>query len=383
MHAEQVAGGRQDRRPASGAATLPARVLPSTRRPGRFRAWSLFLFTAVVWCAGVASTGPALGQTTTTAATVAPPGLLPVNPGPNGYFEFTLAPDGHRDFAVIVKNLSDAAASYPLYVAEASTATSSGVAYSQHTSAPGGTASWVQVPAGPVVLGPKQNKELTLRITVPGGTAPGDYVAAIAADSPQPSVSRAPTGSGTDVQLTTTSRVVVAVVVHVPGPLHPSLNIAQPGIRLENGGRQILDIPFIDDGNQLIKPHLKGTITACSGGAPVVSIDRQLDTFVPHTTVTYSYPLAPTTLPAGCYRIELAASYDGGTLGSFRGTLDVSPQAAGTVTTVNGGPGDSALRSPKAPGRGPSPVVLAGIGVTGALLAAALVLLLLLLRRRP
>lgn len=350
--------------------------------PGWFRVRSLALLTVAVCWAGVAGSGPARGQTTTTAATVAPPGLLPVDPGPNGYFEFTLVPGGRRDFAVVVKNLSDAAASYPLYVAEAGTAPSSGVAYSQQQNAPGGTAAWVTIPAGPVTLAAQQNRQLTIGVTVPGGAAPGDYVAAIAAESPKPSVAQGSTGSGTAVQLTTAARVVVAVVVHVPGPLHPSLTITQPVIRVENGGRQILDIPFVDDGNQLIKPHLQGTMTRCAGGAPELTIDRQLDTFVPHTTVTYAYPLAPTTLPAGCYRIELDASYAGGALGSFRGSVDVSPQGPGTVTTVNGGPGDSALRKPTSPGRGTSAVVLAGIGVMVALLTAILVTLLLLLRRR-
>lgn len=322
-----------------------------------------------------------MGQTTTpSAAGISPPGLLAVDPGPHGYFEPTLGPGGHRNLAVVVKNLSSAPASYSLYVAQASTGTSSGVAYSEQTAAPLGTASWLQVPAGPITLGPGQSRQLAFGLSVPPGTAPGDYVTAIAAGSPSPSISGASTGSGAHVRLTVSSRVVVAIVVHVPGPLHPGLRITQPGVTQDSGGRQILDIPFVDDGNALVKPLLKGTVTACSGGVPAVSIDRQLDTFVPRTSVTYTYSLAPTTLATGCYRIALHASYAGGALGSFVGSLTVSPQAAGSVTTINGGPGDSHPHA--SGGGGPSALVLAGTGVIAVLLTAVLALLLVLMRRR-
>lgn len=376
-------GGPRGRRTVGPAAAPSTRGLTPGRPLRRVRAGRPVVLSLVACCAGLALAGPALAQAPTATAAGAPsPGLLPVNPGPHGYFEFTLGPGAHRAFAVVVKNLSSAPAGYSLYVSQASTGTSGGVAYSEQTAAPTGTASWLQVPAGPVTLRPGQNRQLILGVTVPTGTAPGDYVAAIAADSPSSSASDASTGSGAHVRLTVSSRVVVAVVIHVPGPLRPGLRITQPAVVQDSGGRQILDIGFVDDGNELLKPLLEGTVTACSGGAPVVSIHRQLDTFVPRTSVTYTYSLAPTTLAVGCYRVALQASFTGGALGFFRGTLTVSPLAAGTVTTLNGGPGDSHPHTSAAPGGGTGTLLLAGIGVIAALLIAVLGLLLALLRRR-
>jgi len=304
--------------------------------------------------------------------------MLPVQPGPHGYFEFDLAPGARTQLVAIVRNLGSARASYSIYSTDATTAPVGGVAYGQQNPPPAQTGAWVQPHVRQLTLDAGTSAQARFSVTVPAGAASGDYVAGVAGEAV--SVGAAPSttaSSGVGVSFSTTSRVVVAVVMHVPGPRQGGLVVGQPRVEEQNGGRQLLLIPLDDDGNVLMKPSLDGRISRCAGGGPpLATISRQLDTFVPHTSVDYPYlfnqPLAP-----GCYVLDISARYEGGPLGTFHHQFQVGRTTA--TTGPNRGQAGEAHATTSHP-RGVLSSVL--IVLASGLAVAAGLLLLIFWRRR-
>ena len=139
----------------------------------------------------------------------------------------------------------------------------------------------MKLSAGSVRLSAKGAVAVKFTVTVPAATAPGDYVAALAAQTPKPKAVAAATSNKAGVSLVTTTRVIVAVVVDVPGPAAPAAHFGPPSIGLQQDVRQVITIPIYDTGNVLMKPYLAGNLRRCSGGPVVLSLAEQLDTFVP------------------------------------------------------------------------------------------------------
>lgn len=322
----------------------------------------------------------AIGPRALAITTPSPPGLQPVNPGANGYFEASLSPGAHVAFTVIITNLGDTPETYRVYPADGTTAPVTGVAYSDATTPPTSAGSWITVAIPEVTLQPNTSERVTFSVSVPAGSIAGDHVAAIASDSPASTqaVGNRANGGASNVALSVTSRVVIAVVIHVPGSSQVALEVGRPSFAAQSNGRQALIIPLNDTGDLLFKPHLRGTVTPCQSTSPSIQIDRQLDTFVPHTAIDYPYQILFTHLPRGCYTLDLHTDDQGNPLGGFHGNVQLGPVAAGTATTVNlGGPGQRGETGRKAGSIG----VIAP-GVASALLLAVLLLLILFFLRR-
>jgi hypothetical protein len=294
------------------------------RLTGTYAATLAIMFAMVLASAGA----PAWASSSPSAP--AAPGLFPVHPGPNGYFEYTLSPATATSGAVVVHDLTASAARYLVYVTGVTTSPTSGVAYGQLEAHPLSTAAWVQLSAGSVQLLAKGAVTVHFTVAVPGATPPGDYVAGLVAQTPPTPTATAPASSTKGgVRLLTTTRVIVAVVVHVPGPAAAAARFGQPSVGLQQHRRQVLTIPLHDTGNVLMKPYLAGDLRNCSGGPPVLRLARQLDTFVPHTSIDYPWYLNNQVLPAGCYQATLTLTLGaGGTrLASFSGTVRVGVAA--------------------------------------------------------
>jgi hypothetical protein len=293
-----------------------------------------------------------------------------VQPGPNGYFEYTLASGASKSGAIVVHDLTASPASYLVYAVGATTSPVGGVAYGQPQAHPQGTAAWVKLSTGSVRLSAQGAVAVHFTVTVPAATAPGDYVAALAAQTPKPKAVAAPSSNKAGVSLVTTTRVIVAVVVDVPGPAGAAAHFGPPSIALQQQVRQVVTIPIYDTGAVLMKPYLAGDLRRCSGGPAVLSLAQQLDTFVPHTSIDYPWYVNNQVLSAGCYRATVSLDLvAGGTrLASYTGTLQVGVAA----TKVRRPP----VQHPLAPKPSlPSWLVPAAAGAALLLLIAVLALL--------
>lgn len=309
-----------------GGSMTPDTRLMKARTGGLRRAAVLVVAAAALWSSvGVPSAGAAAGPGR------AAPGVMPVNPGPGGFFEFPTGPGATASGQVVVKNVEDRPSRFALYPVEATTAPATGVSYGQRTSPARGPAAWIRLATNDLALGPGASTTVGFTVTVPPGTGPGDHIAGLVAENaeaPGPAPTILEGGNGASVQLQTTTRVVVAVVVHVPGPTAPGLELGAPSVRVENRSRQLLVIPMRSTGNVLMKPVLRGSVNRCSGGPPVLSIDWQLDTFVPATAIEFPHTIDGPVLPEGCYRVVLDATVGSDHLAAFQGDVQVSSEAA-------------------------------------------------------
>lgn len=339
--------------------------------------------TLVGVAAGVAFIGLLEASPVRASAGPTPPGLQPLNPGPNGYFEATLAPGQQHTFSLSIKNLGSSTATYQLYPADGTTSSVTGVQYSQPTPPPTGTGSWIKLGTTGLTLPAGGGQTVSFVVTVPPGTGPGDHVGAVvgAGAGPPTQTSSTSNASGSGVALSVTSRVVVAVVIHVPTSSNVALQVGASAFGIESGGRQYLSIPLNDTGDLLFKPHLAGTVVPCGSASPAFRFDRQLDTFVPHTAINYVYFIQPNRLPQGCYTVDIRTDNTGKPLGSFHGNVQLNPVAAGTATTVNlGGSGQAGLAAAHHKSSISTAVII--LIIVAVLLGAVVLLLLILLLRR-
>lgn len=297
------------------------------RRPLRRSAGGL-LGLLVLVCGASAAMEPPTALASGAAGTAAP-GVSPVQPGPGGYFEYTLAPGASTSGSVVVRNRSDAPATYDVYAADATTSPVTGVAYGESRTSEDGAASWIRLSTSEVKLAPGGHQTVDFAVTAAPEASPGQHVAAVGVQAPNVTGPRQSGAGGSSVSLVTNARVVVAVVVDVPGPAAAAARFGRPSVEVQQHIRQLISIPMANTGELLMKPVLSGTLRACgSDGSPVlVNFHRQLDTFVPHTAIRYPLYLDQ-ALGTGCYAARIELTNGTATLARFDGDIVVGPSEA-------------------------------------------------------
>jgi len=274
------------------------------------------------------------------SATPPTPVLVPANPGPHGYFEYTLSPGQSTDGSVLVRNPGGAPATFALYPTDATTSTATGVVYGGLADTPRATGSWIHLAANRVVLGPGQAQVVPFHLIVPAGTLPGDHVGGFSAENP---VTVHQKGAGGGVSFNVNTRVVVAVVVHVPGATAVAIQLGKPALVAQNGNQQVITFPMDDTGGLLAKPTLAATLGRCATGPALAALSHHLDTFVPHTAIVYDWPLGQLVLAAGCYRVTGTLTNLGSTLSTV--TADIVVTSAEASVTPPSGP--HSIRHPR------------------------------------
>jgi hypothetical protein len=350
-------------------------------RPARRRSRSRATWAACA--AGALLLLLAPGGATAAAAGSGAPGLRAVHPNPQGFFEYRLAPAGEQvDDTAVVSNQGTGAGDLVVYAADGYTSHVGGIVYGERNEplrpagaegAGNGAGRWITPSQSRLHLAAGSSVTISFTTVVPAGTAPGEYVGGLVAENPTPADVN---GGG----LRVTQRSVVAVMVHVPGPVHSGWSIGEPTISVENGRRQVITVPLASTGDVIGKPSLKGTLATCSGSVVVERLDRKLDTFLPHSQINYPIYIEDRVLPAGCYRLVLDFGEPGTSVHADRQLTIRAPQAEVPKFVSPNASSPPTMAAP--PSAGPSPLLLGLIGGVGLLLLANLVALLLLLRRR-
>lgn len=303
------------------------------------------------------------------ADTDAVPILRTSHPFAHAYMEYQASAGQTISDSFTVVNAGQTAGSFDLFASDGLTSQVTGVVYADQahpfpdgTSGNGeyGAGTWITLSQPSTQLAPGQSAVINVTVKVPPTAAPGDWVGAVSAENPVPSRSSGQFG------FNVTTRVTIAVVVHVAGAVNlDAVNIGTPFITVENRTRQILNVPLQYMGDVLVKPYVNLRLIDARKRV-LFQINRQLDTFVPHTTLVYPVPLDNVVIDPGNYQVVI----DFGPTGAeqhFVRTLTVTPPQA-------------SVPPPSQRGRaaGLSPL----LWLLGLIPLIALLLLALLLRRR-
>jgi hypothetical protein len=238
----------------------------------------------------------------------AAPGFFSVQPNYHGYYQYSISPGQTTPPASItVSNTTQTPQSYLIYPTYGITSLYTGLQYQQAD--PGGPANWVDMQPHVITLAPKQAETETFTVTVPNGVPAGDYVLAIVGQGPPNSSKANTTKKTTSASMIVTSRTIVADVIQVQGsvPSSTDMQVGKPTFTTQSNFRQVLNIPMREIGNRLTHPILNLSVNTCVNPAAkpyfLVS-NRQLDTFVPFTSIVYPLALNNVVLPANCYVVS-------------------------------------------------------------------------------
>jgi hypothetical protein len=227
---------------------------------------------------------------------------------PHGYMEYDAAAGQTITDTLTLQNTGSSPATFVVFAADGLTSQATGVVYGDeaHPFPDGpsgngeyGAGRWISLSQSSASLAPGESTTINVTIAVPPAATPGDWVGAVSAENP------VPTRAGGQFGLSVTTRTTIAAVLHVAGPAKiEGVNVGSPFVTVENKTRQILNIPLQYFGDVLVKPYVNIRLDDARGRT-LLQINRQLDTFVPHTTLIFPVPLDSLLLDPGNYHVPI------------------------------------------------------------------------------
>lgn len=226
-------------------------------------------------------------------------------PATQSYFILSAVPGATLRDRVLVTNGAGAPATLELYAVDAVTGQTSGAVFPNRDTPPRGPGSWLKLAQDGVVVPPGATLPVDFELRVPADARPGQYLAGIVAQPPPGAATPQSTTLGSnqgEVQVATTTRVVVAVAVTVPGPVERKITVV--GVRSASGplGTQMV-VTVRNDGTVLVKPQ--GTLRLKDDGGNVrTAIPLRMDTILPGGSADFTVGWPP-ELPPGDYRADV------------------------------------------------------------------------------
>jgi hypothetical protein len=251
------------------------------------------------------------GTPSTEPATPLPAMLFePSAKNEGGRLTATLEPGASTTFIVSIGNIGEIPFRFVTYAADAFTARNGGFGLFDLDSEPSGATAWLEFPTESYDLEPGEAFERSFDVTVPEGTAPGEYVTGIAMQTADP-LNAADEGMFRFDQV---FRTVLGIRIIVPGASAPELEIGEPSMIIEGGVAGIV-VPLSNTGNEQVTPA--GTIAVrTADGINVLAGDIQLGAFYAGFASEIFVGL-PAPLADGTYEIDVTlVDADGASLNS-------------------------------------------------------------------
>jgi hypothetical protein len=289
---------------------------------------------------------------------------------PNSYFVLSGRPGGAaRAGTLEIDNRRDKRVVVRLDPVGALTASTLGSAYATAGSALSRQAGWLRLPLRRVTIGPRGHVTVPVTTFVPGGTAAGDYLSGISVEAL--GQGRATRVRG-NIAVSSVQRYAVGMLVSVPGPRHPLIQITSARIAREPAGLTFY-LHARNSGNAILK-NVRGWVLITRGRRVVARTKIAPGTFVTGTSIDYPV-LVPREQPreGAFYRVRALMRYRGG-VARFDNRVSFGHKAAQAQQDFGG--------RPLSDGRSGIPIWLVVLAFGAASLVAVVALLLFLRRRR-
>jgi len=213
------------------------------------------------------------------------------------YFDLTLVPGEQRHLEVEAANFGDEAVLARTYAADVYSIVNGGFGADLYGEDATGTTSWLTYATQQITLGPREALIVSVAVTVPGGTPPGQYIAALVIENVEPQRGTGP------VALDQVNRNAIAVAIDVPGPRQPTLMIGAVGHK-SVAGHSIVTFEVDNPGSVHLKPT--GAVRLLDAGRSEIASARVvMDSVYASTGTLLEVPLADPLLP-GDYCAELS-----------------------------------------------------------------------------
>jgi hypothetical protein len=235
-----------------------------------------------------------------------------------------LAPGDQQEIRIALGNRDTAEIDLRTYAANAFTRVNGGYAAADESQAAESPATWLSYPAATISLAPGETVAQTLTITVPEDAAPGQYIAAIVAQSAKPI--EVP---GTEL-FNQVIRKSIPVIITVPGPVNAVADLGEPSFN-QTPDSTTLVVPIANTGNIRIRPTGELTLTDASG-AVVLTAPIAMGPVYAGDDTTLEIAI-PSQMIAGTYTLNLSLTDEEGT-GWTAALSDISLELAERPTPV-------------------------------------------------
>jgi hypothetical protein len=273
--------------------------MPLSLRPRRFVMLSGALALGGLVLPGAAAAAGA-------QVTVAPQQLL----AGGGYravsfFDQATRRGGTLQARIVVKNLGATPARVALDPVDSLTAENLGSAYRPRGLRIHGPTRWARIARRRVVVAPRQQVPMAIRVDVPRRAKAGDYLTGIGV---QVLNQRARKSTNRGAQVNSEQRYVIGALVRVPGPRHPRIRFHGASVGYEPGA-VTFRLRARNHGNELLR-KVHGSATISRGGSRVVVARIGPGTFVTGTSIRYPIAAARQHPRAGTvYRVQAVLRY--------------------------------------------------------------------------
>ncbi len=200
------------------------------------------------------------------------------------YFHVTLAPGQHTDRPAVVHNSTGDPVDVLVYPVDAVTTPQGGFALGGQNDVATGVGAWTHLAVSQLHLGPYGSTTVRVPITVPDGTAPGDYAGGVVVQRVQPGTANT-VQNGVSVQLNIIERVGARIYLKVSGEQQALLD-AGPLEWHRDGNAMVFTAVVTNGGNVRLRPT--AAVKVSGFGLP--------DTVVPMNHVEELLPGASVTL---------------------------------------------------------------------------------------
>lgn len=212
-------------------------------------------------------------------------------------FELTADPGQSIEAVAMISNFGAEPIELRTFVSHIVPVTNGGLVVPESGTELEGTALWFEYPTEEFTLQPGEVVERTMRISVPDGTPPGEYVNAVAIETVNP-INQADGGPFEQFL-----RKIVSVYVRVPGEVTPDFSIGEPEVLVRQGQASIR-VPVVNEGN--VRLDLTGSISLLDSAGTVL-VEGQVLTgpIYMGQTVPLQVPIGVPPEPGDGYQVSV------------------------------------------------------------------------------
>lgn len=215
-----------------------------------------------------------------------------------GYWKLRLRPGETESLTAKMTNTGEDPIRAATFPANVSTAVDGGLEIADDKSKPSGTTRWLDYGKEVLTLAPQEPVSQPFSVTVPRGTAPGDYTTAVVLQNAEPALPAGPEGQ---IQFGQILRTALTVNIRVPGPYRPALAIDGPQL-IEKPASSTVRVKVLNDGNQDLAPAWESDIRDASGNV-VAQARGKMDAFYAGTSSSLELNVAGFLVP-GVYSVN-------------------------------------------------------------------------------